>query len=171
VVDQGKLLQLDASRSGVDTRPLGSYDLRAASPNAMVYDDTNDELTLLFADKRRTLTLSKDLKHPRELALPAGVEVRATALMTNTSLDDSIWLGHTDSNLVHQLRPSERGWQVVQVCPYATCRQWGGELPDSIRDVSTEGRVTRSVRTGRIARGQLGCSDGTRGLPPVPAAR
>lgn len=130
LVDDGVLLQLDIAQRSEKPVILNAADLKGAMPDAMVYDDTADEVTLLFARERRLVSFSMDLATRRDRALPRGVELRGEALMANNSQEPTLWLGSSASNLFFELAPSRDGgdWQLVQAA-----RIDGAKNPSSLQ--------------------------------------
>lgn len=117
LVDAGQLTRFDTLGDGERLAALGSFDLKGATPDAMVYDDLADEVTLLFAATRRLLTVSRDLTTMRDQALPAEVKMTGEVLMTNTSLGRSVWVGGSQSPTFYELSPMTDGsgrWQTRQ---------------------------------------------------------
>jgi hypothetical protein len=117
LVQDGALTQLDTKQNSDRPAILRQFDLKGSMPDAMVYDDGADEVTLLFAGKRRLLTLSRDLSAVRDRTLPSQVKFVGEALMTNSSLDKRVWLASTQSRSFYQLSqiPGKDGqWQVEQ---------------------------------------------------------
>ncbi len=116
LVDAGQLTRFD-TLAGDRPTVLGSFDLKGAMPDAMVYDDLADEVTLLFAKSRRLLTISRDLATMRDQALPAEVKIIGEVLMANTSLGRSVWVGGSQSPTFYELSPITDGsgrWQTRQ---------------------------------------------------------
>ena len=116
LVDAGQLTRFD-TLAGDRPTVLGSFDLKGAMPDAMVYDDLADEVTLLFASTRRLLTVSRDLTAMRDRALPAEVKLGGDVLLANTSLGRNLWIGGTQSPTVYELSPTTDGsgrWQTRQ---------------------------------------------------------
>lgn len=117
LVKDGMLTQLDTKQNSDRPEILRQFDLKGAMPDAMVYDDGADEITLLFAGKRRLWTLSRDLSSVRDRILPSQVKFVGEALMANSSLDKDVWLASTKSQSFYQLSqiPGKDGqWQVKQ---------------------------------------------------------
>ncbi|MGE0682660.1 MAG: GC-type dockerin domain-anchored protein, partial [Candidatus Binatia bacterium] len=117
LVKDGAVTQLDTKQNSDRPAILRQFDLKGAMPEAMVYEDGADEVTLLFTEKRRLLTLSRDLSPVRERPLPSQVKFVGEGLMTNSSLDKKVWLASTKSQSFYQLNqiPGKDGqWQVEQ---------------------------------------------------------
>ncbi|MFO7640820.1 MAG: GC-type dockerin domain-anchored protein [Candidatus Competibacteraceae bacterium] len=117
LVDAGQLIRFDTLADSEGLAVLGSFDLKGAMPDAMVYDDLTDEVTLLFAATRRLLTVSRDLTTMRDRTLPAEVELVGDVLLANTSLGRTLWIGGTQSPTVYELSPTTDGsgrWQTRQ---------------------------------------------------------
>lgn len=117
LVDAGQLTRFDTLADGEGLSVLGALDLKGAVPDAMVYDDLADEVTLLFGAPRRLLTVSRDLTTMRDRALPAEVKLGGEVLLANTSLGRNLWIGGTQSPTVYELSPTTDGsgrWQTRQ---------------------------------------------------------
>jgi hypothetical protein len=117
LVDAGQLTRFDTLADGGGLSVLGTLDLKGAVPDAMVYDDLADEVTLLFAAPRRLLTVSRDLTAMRDRTLPAEVKLGGDVLLANTSLGRNLWIGGTQSPTVYELSPTTDGsgrWQTRQ---------------------------------------------------------
>ncbi len=117
LVNAGQLTRFDTLGDGERLAVLGSFDLKGVMPDAMVYDDLSDEVTLLFAKSRRLLTISRDLTTMRDQALPAEVKMTGEVLMANTSLGRSVWVGGSQSPTFYELSPMTDGsgrWQTRQ---------------------------------------------------------
>jgi hypothetical protein len=117
LVNAGQLTRFDTLGDGERLAVLGNFDLKGAAPDAMVYDDQSDEITLLFAKSRRLLTISRDLTTMRDQALPAEVKMTGEVLMANTSLSRSVWVGGSQSPTFYELSPMADGsgrWQTRQ---------------------------------------------------------
>ena len=117
LVDAGQLTRFDTLADGEGLAVLGTLDLKGAMPDAMVYDDLADEVTLLFAATRRLLTVSRDLTTMRDRTLPAEVKLGGEVLLANTSLGRNLWIGGTQSPTVYELSPTTDGsgrWQTRQ---------------------------------------------------------
>ena len=117
LVDAGQLIRFDTLADSEGISVLGTLDLKGAMPDAMVYDDLADEVTLLFAPTRRLLTVSRDLTTMRDRTLPAEVKLGGDVLLANTSLGRNLWIGGTQSSTVYELSPTTDGsgrWQTRQ---------------------------------------------------------
>ncbi len=117
LVDAGQLTRFDTLADSEGLSVLGALDLKGAAPDAMVYDDLADEVTLLFAATRRLLTVSRDLTTMRDRTLPAEVKLGGEVLLANTSLGRNLWIGSTQSPTVYELAPTTDGsgrWQTRQ---------------------------------------------------------
>lgn len=117
LVNAGQLTRFDTLGDGERLAVLGSFDLKGAMPDAMVYDDQSDEITLLFAKSRRLLTISRNLTTMRDQALPAEVKMTGEVLMANTSLSKNVWVGGSQSPTFYELSPMTDGsgrWQTRQ---------------------------------------------------------
>jgi hypothetical protein len=117
LVNAGQLTRFDTLGDSERLAVLGSFDLKGAMPDTMVYNDQSDEIILLFAQSRRLLTVSRDLTTMRDQALPAEVKVAGAVLMANTSLGRSVWVGSTQSPTFYELSPMADGsdrWQTRQ---------------------------------------------------------
>ncbi|MBK8185425.1 MAG: hypothetical protein IPK63_21980 [Candidatus Competibacteraceae bacterium] len=117
LIDAGQLTRFDTLADSEGLSALGSFDLKGAVPDAMVYDDLADEVTLLFAATRRLLTVSRDLTTMRDRTLPDEVKLGGDVLLANTSLGRNLWIGGTQSPIVYELSPTTDGsgrWQTRQ---------------------------------------------------------
>jgi hypothetical protein len=117
LIDAGQLTRFDTLADGEGLSVLGALDLKGAVPDAMVYDDLADEVTLLFAATRRLLTVSRDLTTMRDRTLPTEVKLGGEILLANTSLSRNLWIGGTQSPTVYELSPTTDGsgrWQIRQ---------------------------------------------------------
>jgi hypothetical protein len=117
LVNDGVLTQLDTKQNSDRPTILRQFDLKGAMPNAMVYNDAADEVTLLFAGTRRLLTLSRDLSSVRDRALPSQIKFVGEALMANNSLEKSVWLASTKSQSFYklgQISGKDGQWQTEQ---------------------------------------------------------
>jgi len=118
LVDDGHLVQFNIAHPGKPPAVLNRINLKGQMPDAMVYDDTADEVTLLFAKDQRLMTFAMDLTGMRDRALPKDIVFHGQVLMANSSLDETLWLGSQESNLFYELsaRHAKDGqWQIMQV--------------------------------------------------------
>jgi len=117
LVNDGLLTRIDAMQNSDRPVVLSMFDLQGVIPDAMVYDDTTDEVTLLLAGRRRLLTFSRDLSSVRDRALPQEVKFVGEVLMANSSVAKHVWMASTKSRSLYklsQIAGSDKRWQTEQ---------------------------------------------------------